>query len=154
MSHSAFIAGRWIVACAVTILAALGRSEAGEGLFTDPFPQSEREQPQPVLKTPESIPRLTRQEAARAHRAVIRGVVTCSLPESESVVIQYATRGIYVDRINSIVRLRNSRQSPPVARLLPDPMKNCLATRFAGAVRIQGLCLQPLSTACLLRVFP
>src|SRR6266487_1888563 len=101
MSHSAFIAWRWIIACVVTITADLGHSEAAEQSFPNQFSQSEREQPQPVLKTAEQIHRLTREEAARAHRAVIRGVVTCSLPESESVVIQDATRGIYVDRINS-----------------------------------------------------
>ncbi|HEU0037637.1 MAG TPA: hypothetical protein VFR76_00020, partial [Verrucomicrobiae bacterium] len=101
MNHSAFIAWRWIILWVVTIMAALGHSEAAERSFTNQFSQSEREQPQPVLKTAEQIHRLTREEAARAHRAVIRAVVTCSLPESESVVIQDSTRGIYVDRINS-----------------------------------------------------
>jgi signal transduction histidine kinase len=52
------------------------------------------------LRTAEQIHLLTREEAARAQRAVIRGVVTCSLPGSEAAVIQDSTRGIYIDRLS------------------------------------------------------
>jgi signal transduction histidine kinase len=55
----------------------------------------------PVLRTAEQVHLLTREEAARPHRAVIRGVVTCSLPWSEAAVIQDASRGIYVDRLDA-----------------------------------------------------
>src|SRR5262245_37845375 len=54
-----------------------------------------------TLRTAQQVHLLTRQEATRRHRAVIRGVVTCSLPGSAAVVIQDATRGLYVDQIIS-----------------------------------------------------
>src|SRR5262245_19128170 len=55
----------------------------------------------PVLTTAEQVHRLTREEAGRGYRATLRGVVTCSLPDSEAVVIQDSTRGIYVSHLNS-----------------------------------------------------
>src|SRR6266567_4210687 len=113
MNHSAFIAWRWIIACVVTITPALGHSEAAEQSFTNQFSQSEREQLQPVLKTAEQIHRLTREEAARAHRAVIRGVVTCALPDFGAVVIQDSTRGIYVDHLNPPLG-----ELPPIGQML------------------------------------
>ena len=48
----------------------------------------------------EQVHRLTREEAGRAISATIRGVVTCVLPDSEAIVIQDSTRGIYVDQLS------------------------------------------------------
>src|SRR5437773_1517797 len=115
MSHSAFIAWRWIIACVVTITADFGHSEAGEPSFTVQFPQSEREQPQPVLKTAEQIHRLTREEAARAHRAEIRGVVTSVGADGVILLthggkinaILVGTNGVpWTRHENSLIRLR------------------------------------------------
>ena len=54
----------------------------------------------PVLTNADQVHWLTREEAARGHHAVIRGVTTCSLPGSEAAVIQDATSGIYIDHLN------------------------------------------------------
>ena len=51
------------------------------------------------LTTAEQVHRLTREEASLGHQVRLRGVVTCSLPDSEAVVIQDATRGIYVSHL-------------------------------------------------------
>lgn len=85
------------------IAASFGYNQAAENALTNVSSQPAKQAPLLVLRTAEQVHRLARQEAARAHRAVIRGVVTCSLPDSEAVVIQDATRGIYVDRINSML---------------------------------------------------
>src|SRR2546425_5058284 len=83
----------------VLVLAVALTSEvAGQIPAEQPSPRA-KAKPLPLLTTAEQVHRLTRVEAAGAHRAVIRGVVTCSLPESEAVVIQDATRGIYIDRL-------------------------------------------------------
>jgi signal transduction histidine kinase len=100
MTRSAFIGWRWVIAFTVTIAATSVRHEAAEHTLTNQSPQSAEDAPLPVLRTAEQIHRLTRPEAARGYRAMIRGVVTCSLPEFEAVVIQDATRGIYIDQIN------------------------------------------------------
>jgi signal transduction histidine kinase len=55
----------------------------------------------PILNTAEQVHLLSRQAAARGHRAVIRGVVTCSLPSSGALVVQDRTRGIYIDQLNA-----------------------------------------------------
>ena len=55
----------------------------------------------PVLTTAEQVHRLTREEAAKPHVAVIHGVITCSLPQYEAVVIQDSTRGVYVADIGA-----------------------------------------------------
>lgn len=52
-----------------------------------------------LLATAEQVHRLTREEAQRGNPTVIRGVVTCSLPEYAAVVLQDFTRGIYVDHL-------------------------------------------------------
>src|SRR5882762_4223964 len=96
MKRNASLFSRWFVVLLNGM--ALG-SEAAEGTLTNQSSQSVEEASLPVLRTAEQIHRLTRVEAARGFRAVIRGVVTCSLPDHEAVVIQDSTRGIYVDRI-------------------------------------------------------
>ena len=98
MRGSALIGGRWVLACALAIAATLIANQAAEPASPNPPSQPVKEGAWRVLRTAEQIHLLTREEAARAQRAVIRGVVTCSLPNSEAVVIQDSTRGIYVDQ--------------------------------------------------------
>src|SRR5258708_6322040 len=54
----------------------------------------------PVLTNAEQVHWLTRKEAAGGHHAVIRGVITCSLPQTEGAIIQDATSGIYINHLN------------------------------------------------------
>ncbi len=51
-----------------------------------------------VLTNAGQVHWLTRQEAADGQHAILRGVITCALPEIQAAVIQDATGGIYVDR--------------------------------------------------------
>jgi len=53
-----------------------------------------------VLTNAEQVHWLTRKEAARGRHVVIRGVITCALPEFEAAVVQDFTGGIYVDGWN------------------------------------------------------
>ena len=120
------------------------------------FPQSEREQPQPVLKTAEQIHRLTREEAARAHRAVIRGVVTCALPDFGAVVIQDSTRGIYsLLRPGGYTVMIEMNHNFPLFRsqLLRDSVpkeQRYLPTleQYAGVFRHAGFELQTVKNFC------
>jgi len=57
--------------------------------------------PAALLTTAEQVHQLSREEAALGLHAVIRGVVTCYLPNSEALVLQDVTRGIYVDQITA-----------------------------------------------------
>jgi signal transduction histidine kinase len=95
MKRSFFTRWRWILPCGAII--GVGGSQAAELAPLDPSAPPVQNEPSPVLRTAERISLLTRNEAARGHRAVIRGVVTCSLPESVALVLQDSTRGIYVD---------------------------------------------------------
>lgn len=52
----------------------------------------------PVLTNAEQVHWLTRKEAASGRKVLVRGVITCVLPESEAAVVQDSTAGIYVDR--------------------------------------------------------
>ncbi len=92
---------RWIVAFAVAILATAGSSKARGQSPTNRPAQPATESTLPVLTTAEQVHRLTREEAARGHEAVIRGVITCPLPEYEAAVIQDSTRGVYVSHLGS-----------------------------------------------------
>src|SRR6266581_7299145 len=97
MRRSSFIVWRWFLLCVGTIGAGSIRDEAAEAaLANQPAPPASK-RPLPLLRTAEQIHLLTREEAVRGHRAVIRGVVTCSLPEARAVVLQDSTRGIYID---------------------------------------------------------
>src|SRR6266446_890033 len=100
MTRSAFILCPQAIVCSVVLVWAVAvRSEAAEQSLSNPSAPLAKELPPPVLTTAEQIHWLTRKEAAAGHRAVIRGVVTCSLPGSEAAVIQDSTRGIYIDRL-------------------------------------------------------
>jgi hypothetical protein len=113
MRHNAFIARRWLIVCSLTLAATSGRNEAAERAVTSQPSQPVVDGLLPVLSTAEQIHRLTREEAAHAHRAVIRGVVTCALPDFGAVVIQDSTRGIYVDHLNPALG-----ELPPIGELL------------------------------------
>jgi signal transduction histidine kinase len=56
--------------------------------------------PFPTLTSAEQIHRLSRQEAAGRH-VLIRGVVTCTLPQFEAAVVQDGQTGIYVNNVNA-----------------------------------------------------
>ena len=88
MRGNALIGWRWVVACAVTITVTGGGNQAAEPAPASPSSQLAKEGPLRFLRTAEQVHLLTREEAARGYQAVIRGVVSCSLPYSEAVVIQ------------------------------------------------------------------
>jgi signal transduction histidine kinase len=54
----------------------------------------------PVLTNAGQVHRLSRKEAAGGQHVLIRGVITCALPEFQAVVIQDFTGGIYIDHWN------------------------------------------------------
>src|SRR5579871_1064826 len=53
----------------------------------------------PTLTSAEQIHRLSRQEAATGRHVLIRGVVTCTLPQFGAVVVQDGRAGIYINNI-------------------------------------------------------
>jgi signal transduction histidine kinase len=55
-----------------------------------------------VLTNAEQVHKLTREEAAKGQRVLIRGVITCALPNPNfnAAVVQDRTAGIYVDHWN------------------------------------------------------
>jgi signal transduction histidine kinase len=57
---------------------------------------SEETPPLFVLTTAEQVKEMKREEAARGYPVKMRGIVTCNRPEFHSVVLQDATRGVYV----------------------------------------------------------
>src|SRR5262245_31837004 len=99
------------LAALVTAISALGgnTTSAAEG---DSLQASQETRPS-LLTTAEQIHQLPRAEAARGHRAVIRGVVTCILPDSAAMVVQDSTRGLYVDWI-----IPELGEPPPAGELL------------------------------------
>src|SRR6185436_12677592 len=54
----------------------------------------------PVLTNGLQVQLLSQKTAATKLPAVLRGVVTCYLPDSDSLVIQDASRGVYVSQIS------------------------------------------------------
>ena len=96
MRRNVLLPGRNAITCALSLICAgLVQGMAQQSSTNDTNEESLR----PILKTAEQIHALTRKEAAGGHRAIIRGVVTCSLPGSQAVVVQDSTRGIYVDQV-------------------------------------------------------
>jgi len=94
MTSTAFIIVPWLMACALYCLVV----EAGQATPKSPSPQVEQKS-SVLLTNAEQIHRLTREDSALGHRVIIRGVVTCILPDAQSIVIQDSTRGIYIDDI-------------------------------------------------------
>ena len=58
--------------------------------------------PATVLTNAEQVHKLTREEAAKGQRVLIRGVITCALPDPNfnAAVVQDHTAGIYIDHWN------------------------------------------------------
>src|SRR5438552_8217418 len=100
MKRSSFISCRWFLICGVMLATRSSRNEAAEQPLATQSPLPANDGPLSLLRTAEQIHLLTREEAARGHHAVIRGVVTCLLPEARAVVLQDSTRGIYVDGLS------------------------------------------------------
>ena len=98
MRRGSFIV--WFLLCVGTMAVGSLSNEAAEAALADQSSSPASETPLRVLKTAEQIHRLTREEADRGQRAVIRGVVTCLLPEARAVVLQDSTRGIYIDGLS------------------------------------------------------
>src|SRR6266700_2502383 len=95
MKWKPLITCRWVTAS--VIVSFWGISD----LFVSASQAQTSKPPPEVLNTAEQVHRLSREEAAAEHPAVIRGVVTCSLPQYEAVVIQDSTRGVYVSHLGS-----------------------------------------------------
>jgi signal transduction histidine kinase len=53
-----------------------------------------------VLTNAEQVHRLTRQEAATGRHVLIRGVITCTLPQFQAAVVQDGPTGIYITNSN------------------------------------------------------
>ncbi|HKW27709.1 MAG TPA: sensor histidine kinase [Verrucomicrobiae bacterium] len=85
--YLAFLA--WVVAI---------ESRAAELAETNQFAPRGIALPTPVLTNAEQVHWLTRQEAASFQPVLIRGVITCALPEFNAAVVQDQTAGIYIDR--------------------------------------------------------
>src|SRR6266404_2724809 len=105
MRRSSFIVWRWFLFCVATISTGSIRNDAAEAALTNQPSPPASERPPRLLRTAEQIHLLTRDEAERGHRAVIRGVVTCLLPEAQAVVLQDSTRGIYIDGLSPALGL-------------------------------------------------
>src|SRR5438093_2096505 len=87
--------------CALIFLGAIASpSQAAEHALQSVQPARQDPDPLVVLTNAEQVHRLTREEAEHDPRAVIQGVVICSLPEWASAVVQDSTRGIYVDHLS------------------------------------------------------
>ncbi len=69
--------------------------------------------PSLVLTNAEQVHCLSREEAAGGRPVLIRGVITCSLPEFKAAVVQDATDGVYFDLWNSPLG-----EPPPVGELV------------------------------------
>jgi len=91
---------------AIFCFASLIRAVADEGRAPESVPRNQSAPlevvlPSPVLTNAEQVHWLTRKEAAGGQPVLIRGVITCALPEFEAAVVQDFTGGIYIDRWNS-----------------------------------------------------
>jgi len=93
---------RTFVVCrlAIVCVAVLWRNGSAQAAVNNEAIEPRSVETSLVLTNAEQVHRLTREQAARAFRVTVRGVVTCSLPDSEAVVIQDSTRGIYISHLN------------------------------------------------------
>ena len=85
----------WFVFLAWSI-AATGK--AAETSQTNPIAPSGALARSGVLTNAEQVHWLTREEAAAGRQVIIRGVITCALPDFGAAVVQDRTAGIYIDR--------------------------------------------------------
>jgi signal transduction histidine kinase len=87
------------VVCSVVLAWAAVLEGGAAGLVeTNQSPAPGVAQPSSVLTNAEQVHWLTRQEAASFRPVLIRGVITCALPEFNAAVVQDHTAGIYIDR--------------------------------------------------------
>jgi signal transduction histidine kinase len=82
---------------AFLIWAVADASEASESVITNRSAQSGVASGSSVLTNAAQVHWLTRKEAAGGQHVLIRGVITCAMPEFEAAVIQDSTGGIYFD---------------------------------------------------------
>ena len=75
--------------------------KASDSAVTNQSAPLEVESRYPVLTNAEQVHWLTRKEAAGGQRVLIRGVITCVLPEFQAAVVQDFTGGIYFDLWNT-----------------------------------------------------
>src|SRR5262245_38679506 len=99
MTRPAFIGWQRTILCALMVGAVAYRAQPADSPGAPPSLSGNRDAVPAVLTTAEQVHRLTRDEAGRGHGGRIQGVVVCALPESEAVVVQDSTRGIYIDQI-------------------------------------------------------
>ncbi|SPE51742.1 Integral membrane sensor signal transduction histidine kinase (fragment) [Verrucomicrobia bacterium] len=89
---------QWASFCLTFLIWVADASRASEPVTTNPPPPLGANSRSALLTAAEQVHWLTRKEAAGGQSALIRGVITCALPDFEAAVVQDATGGIYVDR--------------------------------------------------------
>jgi signal transduction histidine kinase len=89
-----------IVYFAFLVWAAAVDGRAGEPAKTNQSRPLGVEWSSPALTNAEQVHWLSRKEAASGQHVLIRGVITCALPEFKAAVVQDATGGIYFDLWN------------------------------------------------------
>ena len=99
MTRNAFNLCLVAVCCFAFLIRIVARASPASELVPANPPVVPGARPQiPVLTNAEQVYWLTRREAAGGQRALIRGVVTCALPEFAAAAVQDSTGGIYIDR--------------------------------------------------------
>ncbi len=100
MTRNVSMVCRWAAACGLVLC--WGTTCAGEARAPAIRASNQKQATaSPVLSTADQVHRLTREEAAAGYPVVIRGVVTCPLPQYGALVIQDSTRGVYVSRVGA-----------------------------------------------------
>jgi signal transduction histidine kinase len=87
----------------LSIAGASGAEKSAE--TTPPLPPAVAWQ-SPVLTNAEQVHWLSRKEAANGKHVLIRGVITCALPEFGAAVVQDRTAGIYIDHWDPSLTVR------------------------------------------------
>jgi signal transduction histidine kinase len=82
------------------IWATSGAGRATESAITNQTAPPGAEPGSLVLTNAEQVHSLTRKQAASGQQVLIRGVITCALPEFQAAVVQDFTGGIYIDHWN------------------------------------------------------
>ena len=85
---------------AVLLWVAAYAGRASESVTTNQSGSLRVDSGSPVLTTAEQVHWLTPKEAAGGQRVLIRGVITCALPDFEGAVVQDETSGIYIEGWN------------------------------------------------------
>jgi hypothetical protein len=93
-----------ILCFAFLMWAVADADRAAESVITNRSAPPGADSRSPVLTTAEQVHGLTRKEAAGGQPVLIRGVITCALPEFNAAVVQDLTSGIYIDDWNPSLR--------------------------------------------------